>query len=74
MNKVAALIVFTVLLLLTPIGTSALTVQGHFLGGQSLGPTFGGGNIDTIFRAAASAWEQAIRVDFTVTLNHGWGS
>jgi PEP-CTERM motif len=58
----------------TPICTSAITIKGEFLGGQSLGPTFGGGNIDTIFRAAASAWEQGIRDDFTVILNYGWGS
>jgi PEP-CTERM motif len=71
--RIVALSVFA-LVLWTPICTSAITVQGQFLGGQSLGPTFGGGNIDTIFRAAASAWEQAIRDDFTVTLNYGWGS
>jgi PEP-CTERM motif len=71
--RIVGLSVFA-LVLWTPICTSAITVQGQFLGGQSLGPTFGGGNIDTIFRAAASAWEQAIRDDFTVTLNYGWGS
>jgi hypothetical protein len=62
------------LVLWTPIGTSALMIEGQFLGGVSLGPTFGGGSINDIFRAAASAWEQAIRDDFTVTINYGWGS
>jgi hypothetical protein len=62
------------LVLWAPIATSALTIEGQFRGGQSLGPTFGGGNIDAIFRAAASMWEQAIRDDFTVRLNYGWGS
>jgi hypothetical protein len=32
----------------------------------------GGGSLQTIFRAAADAWERTIADDFTVTVNFGW--
>jgi hypothetical protein len=32
----------------------------------------GGGTLQTVFRAAADAWERAIRDEFTLTVNYGW--
>src|SRR2546425_3485544 len=63
-----------VFLLFNSASGFALTIKGNFLGGQPSGPTFGGGNLVDIFEAAARVWEQAIRDEFTVTFDYGWGS
>jgi hypothetical protein len=74
-SRAKLVVAFTLaLLLLTSAASSALTIRGNFMGGQPAGPTFGGGSIVEIFRAAAAMWEHAIRDDFTVTFDFGWGS
>jgi len=53
---------------------SALTIHTNFIGGDASASTAGGGNIVSIFNAAASVWELAIQDPFTVTFNYGWAS
>ncbi len=61
--------------LLASFGSAlALNIEGNFVGGQQLGPSIGAGSIVDIFRAAADTWELAIRDDFTVTFDFGWGA
>ncbi|MDM7996439.1 MAG: hypothetical protein QUT30_12250 [Acidobacteriota bacterium] len=50
-----------------------LTIIGNYVGGTQLGTSFGGGNIQDIFRAAADIWESVILDDFTVVFDYGWG-
>jgi hypothetical protein len=61
---------------------SALTIVGTFIGdgspfsalgnGESAGAMAGGGDVQTIFEAAANLWELAIGDDHTVHLEYGW--
>jgi hypothetical protein len=74
--KLRSVVVSAVLIiLLNGVGTCyAITIKGNFLGGTPPVKTFGGGNIQDIFRAAADTWEKAIPDDFTVTFDYGWGT
>jgi len=52
----------------------ALSIQGQFLAstGPDGDPGHGGGNIQTLFGAAAQLWEAAILDDVTVTIDYFW--
>lgn len=73
----------TIFLVVAASTASALTIVSQYRGnGSSLegigvagAPstnTVGGGDLATIFRAAAGVWERAILDNFTLTLNFGW--
>ena len=58
---------------LTP-SASALTIVRNFAGGAAPGNTAGGGNLVTLFNAAADRWEAAILDAHVVTINFSWGA
>lgn len=51
----------------------ALAIVGNFIGGTQQGPSVGGGNIVSIFAAAAGTWENAIHDPFELHIDYGWG-
>lgn len=61
------------LVFVTVRSVSAVSISGNFFGGEQKGPSIGGGNIVDIFEAAAAVWEMAIRDDFSVSIDYGWG-
>ena len=68
-----AVLAFAACLLLPRASSAGLVILGTFIGGEQKGPSFGGGNIVDIFGAAASAWESAIRDEFVLRIDYGWG-
>jgi hypothetical protein len=53
---------------------SALTIIRNFTGGAAPANTAGGGNLVSLFNAAADRWEAAILDAHVVTINFGWGA
>jgi hypothetical protein len=53
-------------------GANALTIEIEFVGGDPGPGNAGSGNLQTIFEAAASVWENAIHDPFTIKLQYGW--
>ncbi|MEO0869860.1 MAG: hypothetical protein AAFY17_15760, partial [Cyanobacteria bacterium J06642_11] len=49
----------------------ALTIVRNYVGGDP-GDVAGGGDLETVFNAAADLWEEAILNDHTLTINYGW--
>ena len=53
--------------------SAGLDIVGNFTDfGDPAGFGTGGGNLVSIFEAAASLWEQVILDDFSVTISYGW--
>ncbi len=50
----------------------ALIIQTEFLGGAPQATAVGGGDLQTIFEAAASVWESAILDPYTIDISYGW--
>ena len=51
---------------------AALSITADFLGGTPASNTVGGGDLATIFAAAARQWENAILDPYSLTLHYGW--
>lgn len=51
---------------------SALSISLNFVGGTPALNTVGGGDLATIFAAAARQWENAISDPYSLTLHYGW--
>lgn len=50
----------------------AITIELDFLGGAPQSTAVGGGDLSTIFAAAAGVWENAILDPHTIRLSYGW--
>jgi len=62
-------------LLCTSTSAEAISIVGNYLplfAGPDNDPTVGGGNIQSVFEAAAHEWERAILDDATVTIDYFW--
>jgi hypothetical protein len=51
----------------------AITITRNFSGGVAPGSAVGGGNLVSIFNAAADFWEAALQDAHAVTINFSWG-
>jgi hypothetical protein len=51
----------------------AITITRNFTGGAAPGSAVGGGNLTSIFNAAADFWEAALQDAHAVTINFSWG-
>ncbi len=64
-----------VLLVTAASGASAqLTIIRNFSGGTPPANAVGGGDLQTIFNAAADLWEAAIQDNHTVTITYSWAA
>jgi hypothetical protein len=74
--RLKAIVLGTVLMLTLVFAqtshTWALSIIRDFIGGIPQPTAIGGGNLVSIFNAAADQWERAILDPFTVTLHFGW--
>ncbi len=59
-------------LLGNPPPAAALSITTDFVGGTPAPNTVGGGDLATIFAAAARQWENAISDPYSLTLHYGW--
>lgn len=66
------LAVLPTLFLLTPRAARAVTIQRIDGGGTPAPNVAGGGDLFTVFNAAADVWENALLDDFTVTITFSW--
>jgi len=54
--------------------SNAITIRTHFLGGTAPTNTYGAGDLQTVFEAAARAWEGYIQDEYVVDVSYGWAT
>jgi hypothetical protein len=67
-------LIAALMIVLAPSQARALSITPNFLGGTASSNTTGTGDLETIFRSAAAAWETAFPEDHTVVLDFGWAA
>lgn len=74
MKWLARIAVLVLLVVATTNATAQLTIIRNFAGGTPPANAVGGGDLQTIFNAAADLWEAAIQDNHTVTLTFSWAA
>lgn len=73
MKVLAAMLLTVAVLLTTGPHASAVTIVRDFTGGPAPGENErGGGNLVTVFNAAADIWQSLILEPWTLTIHYGW--